>query len=86
MAKKSIKARVFFGEDLAHYMADGDRKEAKELYENGDGAYCERTFKTEAERNAYYLGLSDMEGWGGAYPLEDNERKPAWAKHNQTEL
>lgn len=76
-----FKAKTFCGHDLSRAVDDGDLEEARQLYEGGEGRYCERTFNTEAERDAYRLGMNDMDGWENVLPVDDMVI-PDWAVHN----
>lgn len=81
MPKKQYKVRIFFGEAISDALGEGDRKEAKRIYTDGDAAYIERTFATEGEKQAYLQALVDLDGWMGHYILQDGERTPEWAKN-----
>lgn len=64
-------ARVLFGEDACAAFECGEFDEYKKTEGYG---YEERQFNTEAERDAYLLGLYDMEGWNRCHVLNDNEQ------------
>ena len=81
MSKKIFKSRVFFGSSVSSAVADGNMKKAKRIFvDDGDGEYIERSFVTEAERDAYLQGIADYKGWMGYCPLNDSQRTPKWAK------
>ena len=63
--------RVLFGEDACAAFECGEFDEYKKTEGYG---YEERQFNTEMEREAYLLGLYDMEGWNRCHVLNDNEQ------------
>lgn len=63
--------RVLFGEDACAAFECGEFDEYKKTEGYG---YEERQFNTEAARDAYLLGLYDMEGWNRCHVLNDNEQ------------
>lgn len=40
---------------------------------NHDGVLVSRSFSTEEERTAYFLGLDDNDGWGDSYSIDPEE-------------
>lgn len=71
--KKRISIVVVFGENAADsYMEEGIKAMRRTIEDDGDGALLRRYFDTDAERQAYIQGISDMEGWQG-YAIIDDE-------------
>ena len=54
---------MVFGSSATDAYLEEGVKAMKKVLNNGDGQLLRREFKTTAERNAYMLGLEDMNGW-----------------------
>lgn len=75
MAKRKFKAVVIFGETAANAYGWEDMKKMCSLVREGEGSLSVREFGTEAERNAYILGIDDADGWLGAAVLSDKDAR-----------
>jgi len=80
--KEKWQVRVFWGEDLVRKLESYDNEELiecdidKEEWEY-DGCDKWYTFDTEAERNAFLLGINEADGWWGmryVIPEDINEQ------------
>jgi hypothetical protein len=69
MAFKSI---IIFGQISVNKWNDGVRSSRK-LSKDGD--IITREFATQAERDAYYEGIHDMNGWMDFQILENDEHR-----------
>lgn len=66
---------VAFGSCLSTDIANGD-----EIEEFGDpgllnGCFVKRTFQTKAEKDAYFKGIDDGDGWLNYYTLDSEEQE-----------
>ena len=74
MDEGKIKLTVIFGEKACEAFYDGGMRAVKKVVDyDGDGAIEERYFDTDAEKDAYVLGLSDADGWFETFALTDEE-------------
>lgn len=66
-------AVVLFGETAARKYSDGDFTGLKECLENNDGQIVVREFNTAEEREAYFIGLEDADGWFANAVMDEKE-------------
>lgn len=86
--ENTFKTCVVFGENAARAFADKEYVDDEIVAEDDlpmsldkaevyasekEGEIIIRAFATENERQAYYLGLSDNDGWGDCYSAGPNE-------------
>lgn len=64
-----LKLHMFFGVGPCRALDEGV-KEAMEEVKKGDGECTIKEFNTEAEKNAYLMGLEDAQGWEGYNSIE----------------
>lgn len=63
-------AIVMFGSTAANAYLDGGFGAMKKVLDEGDGCLVRREFWTDREREAYFMGLEDQEGWEGSQGLD----------------
>jgi len=64
---------MVFGESAADAYLSDTFDAFRKTIENGDGQIVKRCFNTDAERQAYLLGVADNDGWNGStyiYPSD----------------
>lgn len=65
---------VIYGEIAVHAAQEGDFKKALDEIDSG-GDIKSYSFKTQAESDAFQLGLYDSNGWSDYYMAEPDEIK-----------
>lgn len=70
-----IKQYVLFGDYAVQAAEEGTWTRVKRVCDSCPNAIGYRMFNTEAEREAYLLGLNDHAGWLSSYPLDSDEAR-----------
>lgn len=76
--EKEYKVHVFWGNALTQALKDCDYDSALKELRAGRGCHTERVFYTKAERDAYFQGIKDCEGYVNYYVYPESFGEPIW--------
>ncbi|NDV63999.1 hypothetical protein [Bacteroides sp. 224] len=74
VSSEGFKTRVLFGDDAINAFLNNELEEF--VNEDKGYGYSERTFSTQAEKDAYLLAIYDHSDWIGSHVLDDKDKLP----------
>lgn len=84
--EKEYKVHAFWGTELARAVEEGDYEEALRAMEQEIVEHTVRTFATEAERDAYFQGIADMDGWNEYFVYPESYGEPIWITEKDSRI